>query len=108
VRGPPQGGWPRGVAAKLARACVVAVEAEARKGNAPGRINPKRARDAACRRNLATVSPNRQRDQTPEAKPLWQQCPCAVCAEAPRSERDKPSGLSDEQVFGTANFGGRG
>jgi len=51
--------------------------------------------------------PNRQRDQTPEAKPLRQQCPCAESARAPRSERDTPSGVADEQVFGTANLGRR-
>jgi hypothetical protein len=56
-------------------------------------------------RNPAVVHPNRQRDQTPEARPLRQQCPCAESAGAPTSKRDRSSDLSDEQVFGTANLG---
>jgi hypothetical protein len=58
---------------------VVTVEAEARKGNAPGRMKPKRARVAHVEKS-GGVDPNRPRDETPEARPLRQQCLCAESA----------------------------
>jgi hypothetical protein len=53
------------------------------------------------------VSPNRQRDETPEAKPQWQQCLCAEGAKHHRSKEGQVlSDLFDEFVLVTANLWG--
>jgi len=64
-------------------------EAKARKGNAPGRMKPKGARDIARGEITATMCPNRQRDETPEARPLRQQCLKRRKRLAPEFKRDR-------------------
>jgi hypothetical protein len=83
-----------------------AAEAKARKGNAPGRKKPRRARESHVEKS-GGGNLNRQRDQTPEARPLWQQCLCAESALGTIHPRGTAiRGRFDELVFATANLGG--
>jgi len=59
------------------------VKAEARKENALRRSKAQESQGRRTWRDRATVGPNRQRDQTPEARPLRQQCLCAGSAKHP-------------------------
>jgi len=85
---------------------VGAAEAKARKGNAPRRKKPRRARESHVEKS-GGGNLNRQRDQTPEARPLWQQCLCAESALGTIHPRGTAiRGRFDELVFATANLGG--
>jgi len=49
-------------------------QAKAREGERPREDETQESQGRRTRRNPATVRPNRQRDETPEARPLRQQC----------------------------------
>jgi hypothetical protein len=49
-------------------------EAKAREGECPREDEAQESQGLRTWRNPATVHPNRQRDETPEARPLRQQC----------------------------------
>jgi hypothetical protein len=63
-----------GAVPRLERVVSTTEQAEAWKGNAPGRMKAHGSQGGRTRRNPATTLPNRQRDKTPEARPLRQQC----------------------------------
>jgi hypothetical protein len=69
----------------LVRAARQSLRLRLGKGNAPGRMKPKRARAPHVEKS-GDGCPNRQRDETPEAKPLRQQCLCAESAKHHRSK----------------------
>jgi hypothetical protein len=71
---PQKGGLKHaGLSQMLVRAAWQSLRLRLGKGNAPGRIKPKRARAPHVEKS-GDGGPNRQRDETPEAKPLRQQC----------------------------------
>jgi hypothetical protein len=58
----------------VVRPSAAAARPSAGEGECPREDETQESQGRRTRRNPATVRPNRQRDETPEARPLWQQC----------------------------------
>jgi hypothetical protein len=84
----------------------MAAWAEAREGERPREDEAQESQGRRTRRNPATVGPNRQRDKTPEARPLRQQCLMRRKRQAPWIQEGQAlNGLFEELLFVTANLG---
>jgi hypothetical protein len=73
-------------------------EAKGREGECPKEDEAQESQGHRTRRNPATVRPNRQRDETPEARPLRQQCLQRRKRLAPRIREGRAFGGSFEEL----------
>jgi len=105
--------WCREAPGRPARLFACAVKAaqqssspRAEEGNAPGR-KAQESQGAATRGNPRAGSPNRQRDETPEAKPLRAAMPHAPKARHAPVIREGPAlrGRAEESSRRTASLG---